>query len=281
MKKLFKNYIALFSVLALFSACTEEVDYSPAKPSAVAETEYYFNRAQSTSAALSLTEFEYAIIIERANTENEVTLNLYANAVDSVFTIPESVTFAAGEKTAEIKVAINDKMELFKDYKIEITIPEEYTNPYKEDNYSTFTANLIKEDYVPYAKAIYSWGFTKILFGLPEPLAYYQEIQYSELLGYYRMVSPWTTISDVYVGAGCGVEKGGNVVFAINEETGKITLDKATILSGLIHPSYGSVTANFEAGAVQDGVLLFQYKWTVAAGSFGSAVDQVEIAEIY
>ena len=95
------------------------------------------------------------------------------------------------------------------------------------------------------------------------------------------MIAPFSTPADTYVSAGYGAEQGDNVVFAINEETGEITLDNATILSGLIHPSYGSVTANFEAGAVQDGVLLFQYKWTVAAGSFGSVVDQVQIAEIY
>ena len=275
MKKLFKNYIALFSVLALFSACTEEVDYSPVQPSAVAETEYYFNRAQSTSAVLALTDSLYAITIERENTENEVTINIDVNAVDSVFTLPDTVTFKAGEKTAEIVVAINEKMELFKNYQVEVTIPEEYINPYKEDNYSIFTMNFIKEDYVPYGKGTYTWNFLGI--------QYEQEIEYSEILGAYRLPSPWSTPASIYVGAGYGAEKGGNVVFWFNEEDGSITLENNSILSGLIHPSYGSVTANFQqgVGSNDNNVFQFMYKWTVSAGSFGSYVDQFELQEQY
>ena len=277
MKKLFKNYIALFSVLALLSACTEEVDYSPAQPSAVAETEYYFNRDQSTSAVLALTDNEYAITIERANTENDVTIDIDVNAVDSVFTIPKAVTFKAGEKTAEIVVTINEKMELFKNYKVELTIPEEYTNPYKEDNYSIFTANFIKEDYVPYAKAEYVWGFIG-------GLSHEQEIEYSAILNQYRMKAPWAdpVAADLYVNyVGYGAEDGEDVCFTITEETGAIVVSPASIKTGVVHPNYGSVTANFEAGVVRDGALLFQYKWTVAAGSFGSMVDQVNIVEVY
>lgn len=273
MKKIFKNsFIALAAVFA-FTACTEEVDYTPAEPSKVDNTQFYFNREQATSAVLDLTETQYKVYIERVNAETEETINLIANVDEDIFTVPQSVTFAAGETTAEIVVSINEKMEPFVEYDIEISIPEEFINPYKQDNNSILTVQLLKEDYVPYAKAIYTWNFLGI--------QYYQDIQYSEILGAYRMVAPWSTPASAYVAAGYGAEQGEDVVFFINEETGAITLQKTALLSGLIHPSYGSVTANFEIGAVQEGVLLFQYKWTVSAGSFGSYVDQVQIVELY
>ncbi len=274
MKKLFKNsYIAL-AVLALgFSACTDECGYTPAKPSAVETNDYYFDATQPASDLLGLTDTEYTVTVERVNAAEEETISIYAVADEEIFTVPANVTFAAGEKTANIVIGLSEKMEPFKNYKLELSLPMEIINPYKTDNNSVCVVTLMKEDYKPYAKGIYTWNFLGI--------SYYQEIEYSELLNKYRMIAPFSTPASAYVSAGYGAEQGDNVVFTINEETGKITLDNATILSGLIHPSYGSVTANFEAGAIQDGVLLFQYKWTVAAGSFGSYVDQVEIAEIY
>ena len=274
MKKLFKNsYIAL-AVLALgFSSCTEECDYTPAKPSAVETNDYYFDAAQPASEVIGLADTAYVVTVERVNAAEEETIAINAVADKDIFTVPATVTFAAGETKAEVVIGLSEKMEPFKNYKFEISLPEEIVNPYKEDNNSVCIVNLMKEDYKPYAKSIYTWNF----FGIQ----YYQEIEYSELLGKYRMIAPFSTPASAYVAAGYGAEQGGNVIFAINEETGAITLDTTSFISGLIHPSYGSVTANFEAGAVQDGALLFQYKWTVSAGSFGSKVDKVEIVEIY
>lgn len=273
MKKLFKSYITLAVIALGFSACTEEVDYTPAQPSAVETNDYFFNREQPASVLLSPSDDSYTVTVERVNTEAEETLNITSYADENVFTIPETVTFAAGEATADVVIAIDTTMVYFQNYKVELRLDEEIVNPYKEDNNSICVVNLMKDDYMNYAKAIYTWNFLGI--------QYYQDIQYSEILGAYRMVAPWSTPASAYVAAGYGAEQGEDVVFFINEETGAITLQKTALLSGLIHPIYGSVTANFEIGAVQEGVLLFQYKWTVSAGSFGSYVDQVQIVELY
>ena len=282
MKKLLNlKYMAFFAVLALFSACTEsEDDYTPAKPSAVEETEYYFNRTQPTSAVISLAASEYVVSLERINSEEEITLDLIVNAEDSVFTVPETVTFKAGESTADIVIAINNKMDVFVEYAVEISLPEEYINPWKVDNYSIFTIKLIKDDYAPFAKGIYNWGFTPILVGVE--LKFEQEILYSEYLDSYRMISPWSTPAATYVAWGCGAEPGENVEFQINEETGEVTLLQGVMTCGLIHPNYGSVYANFVSGNVdEEGNINFEYKWTVSAGSFGTAVDQLEIIDLY
>lgn len=278
MKKLFKNSLIALAVLALgISSCTEECDYTPAKPSSVETNDFYFNANQPASELLGIADTVYTVTLERANADEELTININAIANEEIFNIPATATFAAGESTTDIVIGLSEKMEPFKSYKFELSLPMELINPYKTDNNSVCIVTLMKEDYKPYAKAEYVWGFIG-------GLAHEQEIEYSAILNQYRMNAPWAdpVAADLYVNyVGYGAEDGEDVYFTIDETTGKIIVDPATIKTGVIHPSYGSVTANFEAGVVRDGALLFQYKWTVSAGSFGSKVDQVNIIELY
>lgn len=278
MKKLFKNSLIALAVLALgISSCTEECDYTPAKPSSVETNDFYFNANQPASELLGIADTVYTVTLERANADEELTININAIANEEIFNIPATATFAAGESTTDIVIGLSEKMEPFKSYKFELSLPMELINPYKTDNNSVCIVTLMKEDYKPYAKAEYVWGFIG-------GLAHEQEIEYSAILNQYRMNAPWAdpVAADLYVNyVGYGAEDGEDVYFTIDETTGKIIVDPATIKTGVIHPSHGSVTANFEAGVVRDGALLFQYKWTVSAGSFGSKVDQVNIIELY
>lgn len=277
MKKLFNlNYIVLLAVLALFSACTEDNEYVPAGP--CAETNAYrFAADQNVAPVLALTDSVYVVTLERDNTEEEVTVALNVKGDTDMLKAPSTVTFAAGEAQVSLNIEIAPSMEAFKNYYLEISIDESLVNPYLPDNNSVCIVSLMKEDYVPYAMANYVWGF---IGGLEHK----QVIEYSAILDTYRMKAPWAdpVAADLYVNyVGYGAEDGEDVCFSINEETGEITVNPTAIKTGVVHPSYGSVTANFEAGLVQEGVLLFQYKWTVSAGSFGSKVDQVVIEEIY
>ena len=136
-----------------------------------------------------------------------------------------------------------------------------------------FHATVLKEDYLPYGKGIYVWGFLGA--------QYYNEMHYSEYLDAYRIVTPWTTIADQYVAIGYKAEKGQSVDFTVDEE-GKVELLSKKMKSGLIHPSYGSVYAELqETEMMEDGTFYFNYKWTVAAGSFGAYDDYFVLTEIY
>lgn len=273
MKKIFKNIMAL-AVLALnFSACTDEVEYTPATPSDVDSTAYHFAYSQETAFVLPLNATQITVTLERLNAEVEETIVLSSVADEEIFTIPESVTFAAGERTATIEIAISEALQPFQSEDIKISLPNELINPYKVDNYSTFTATVLKEDYLPYGKGVYVWGF----FGVQ----YYNEMHYSEYLDAFRIVTPWTTIADQYVAGGYKAEKGKSVDFTVDEE-GKVELLSKKMKSGLIHPSYGSVYAELqEAEMMEDGTFYFNYKWTVAAGSFGAYEDYFVLTEIY
>lgn len=275
MKKIFNiSYIALFAVLALFTACTEEDDYTPAPQAKVEENGYRFKVDIEKPIILDLTATEFSIIVERDSIGFEETLELYADA-DSELNIPTSVTFAADASQAELKIGVSESLQPFVKSQIrELRLADtDKINPYKVD-IPYISLYVYKEDYVPYGKAIYTWGF----FGI----RYYQEVEYSEYLDAFRLPAPWSTPASEYVAAGYGAEPGENVVFAIDEEKGEVILENEVIKSGLIHPNYGSVYANYEASLImEDGTILFQYGWTVSAGSFGSAVDQLQIVEVY
>lgn len=61
----------------------------------------------------------------------------------------------------------------------------------------------------------------------------------------------------------------------------KFTCLVAKLPTGIVHPSYGMVTAECQNTAYREAeqTFLFQYKWTVSAGSFGSGVDSFEVTE--
>ena len=53
--------------------------------------------------------------------------------------------------------------------------------------------------------------------------------------------------------------------------------------TGYVDPKYGKVTAQFQASKYveETQTLMFQYAWTVSAGSFGSYVETFAITEKY
>lgn len=61
----------------------------------------------------------------------------------------------------------------------------------------------------------------------------------------------------------------------------KFTCLVAKLPTGIVHPSYGMVTAECQNTAYREAeqTFLFQYKWTVSAGSFGSGIDSFEVTE--
>ena len=183
MKKLFNiSYIALFAVLALFSACTESEGYTPAQP--CAETNAYrFDSKSSSNVILALEDSIYKVVLQRDSIDDDVTLPLNIKGDVDVLSAPTSVTFAAGEEEAVLEIAIAPQMQPFKNYYLEISIDEEYVNPYTADNFSVLPITFLKEDYVVKAKGIYT--LPAAVFG-PNARAW-AYLEYSSLLDTYRL----------------------------------------------------------------------------------------------
>ena len=139
MKKLFKSYIAL-AVLALgFSACTEEVEYTPAEAPTNAQVYFSNTNGAQIDLAQDATSFDIAVsrVVagEAASIEVTVTADSLAN---TVFEFPATVEFADSAATATYTVTVKEGVELEYSvfHNITLSFDETLTTPYGNGSYS-------------------------------------------------------------------------------------------------------------------------------------------------
>ena len=139
MKKLFKSYIAL-AVLALgFSACTEEVEYTPAEAPTNAQVYFSNTNGAQIDLAQDATSFDIAVsrVVagEAASIEVTVTADSLAN---TVFEFPATVEFADSAATATYTVTVKEGVTLEYEvyHNIVLAFDETLTTPYGNGAYS-------------------------------------------------------------------------------------------------------------------------------------------------
>lgn len=129
--KYFKLFLLSAAALVAFSSCNQEEQYQwgPQDPSE--KDEVYF----ATSVAneeLEPAQNIYTITVSRVNTTGALNVPIIVvNNQDNVFTVPASVDFNAGAKTAKLDIDIS-KMELETKYELEIELPSDFYYLYKK-----------------------------------------------------------------------------------------------------------------------------------------------------
>ena len=260
--KTMKNILGILLlglITTVVSSCNDDINYSPGEPSPFAESKVFFSKDNVYDVILGVYDTEVTFFLERTDASSALSVALEADGYDeNIFTVPASVEFAAGETKKEVKIQVKN-MEVFTDYSLKkIAIPSELVNPYKD--YSAISLNVLKEDYVPFAKGMYTSNFFEDQWEMV--------LEYSEILGLYRF-------QDLYV-------EGYDFFFKWDGgET--MTMDPVNITTGYVHPTYGMITAKTQATQydAESQTMAFKYNWTVSAGSFGSYVEYFEITEKY
>lgn len=189
MKSINKLY-GIFSALCLllsFSACTEEVDYSAAeKPN---NAQIYFPTTMPAQVDLDRDKNSYDVMLERANADGQVTVNIDATDESGLFTIPASATFEAGEATTRLTIGYDLETLGFENYlPITLTINDEsLTTSYGSAKYS-FKAGVP----APYT----SLGTAKFMDNfLLEGAEYECELMQNDLdPSTYRIMDPFTQL---------------------------------------------------------------------------------------
>lgn len=129
------NKIFLLAAMALtgfgFASCSDDDSYSPGKP-AGSNNVYFVDEAHQV---LDLTATSFNIKVGRADAGSALTVPLKQLQVASVFTVPATVEFAAGQTEVEVPIQISSDAEPFTDYQLRLAIPEEYTSPYRVQDY--------------------------------------------------------------------------------------------------------------------------------------------------
>ena len=139
MKKLFKSYIAL-AVLALgFSACTEEVEYTPAE--APTNAQVYFSNTNGAQIDLAQDAKSFDIAVSRVVAGDAASIDVTVTAdeaANEIFEFPATVEFADSAATATYTVTVKEGVTLEYDAYNTITLAfdEALTTPYGNGSYT-------------------------------------------------------------------------------------------------------------------------------------------------
>lgn len=262
------NKVFLLAAMAItgfaFTSCSDDDDFEPGKQ-AGSYNVYFVDEANK---ALDLSATSFTITVGRSDASGALSVPLKQVQVSSMFTVPATAEFAAGQKETEVTIGISSEAEPFTDYQLRLAIPEEYTSPYVQQDYvPELNIAVYKEDYKDYANVYYYDDF------------WYEEgwddvIQYSQTLDLYR-IAPWVEGVWTYFKI-----KEGESITVCNSE-GK-TYTGATF-TGLVSSTYGNVycswdtSSGFSGYVADEDTYYILYKWTVAAGSFGSYYNTIQI----
>jgi hypothetical protein len=239
------------------TSCGSNDDWAPGDPSLVGGQNVYLNTAENIELPMDGNTFE--VTFARTTTSGELTIPVnFSTPTPEVFTdVPKTVTFASGADKATITITCKSDMEVLRTYRATITIDQQYTQAYidNETNCPKAELKVIKVDYKPFKNGTYYSEF----FGTEEPAV----LEYSEIKKLYRFKH---------------VAADQTFNFTVDADN-NIKVVEAKIPTSYVHATYGAVTANRTNKPsyieVEDGVTTyyFNFEYTVSAGSFGDAYD--------
>ena len=107
MNKIFKYaFIALLGVLTLgLSSCTEEYEYTPASTTDLGGNAFLVSEGSTAISYLPTAEQSFTFKVSRVDSTEAQTVALSSS--NSKFSVPATVSFAAGQATTEVKVSFD------------------------------------------------------------------------------------------------------------------------------------------------------------------------------
>ena len=269
MKK-FNIYFILLACISvfLFTACEDEITREPSPAANPNSANVYFANNNNSSPILGIEESDFTVIVSREKTESAQTVALSVETIYAdFFEVPAQVSFAAGEAEVEITVKVKN-IELMKKYSLSIFIEHNQTSPYiKQTVYPRIDLTVVKEDFAPYAKGLYSCG----LFGMVDVA---RILEYSPATEIYRLPSLWS-------------ESGGVTFYWKEDEVTIIGTNMSTgqvsIPTGYVHPVYGMIHAGYYPDYTyydeDEETLVFGIEFYDSDGPWGDYMDTFKITE--
>ncbi len=173
-----------------FTACdSEDESYEWAS---VSGSQVYFNNSLAKEYVLSMNESSFNIPVSRVSDADAINVPLNVTLEDgSLFTIPQSVSFAAGQKEANIQVSYDPANIVFDKFEtVKISLADAgLTTEWGISEY-VFTAG-VPAPWVTLGNATVVDDYITGFFGV-ENVAWQVELQENQLYpGYYRLVNPY------------------------------------------------------------------------------------------
>ena len=273
--KLNKIFLLAFIAFAgVFASCDDDDDYKAGKPAGDVDVRFIEEGGQ-ISVPASATSFTVSMCRMSDKTKELKVPIKVLKANDEIYAdIPSEVVFPAGEDTISFDVNLTDKIEMFKDYAFSLSVPEEYTNPYVDDDQTpVFNAVVIKNDWT----TKYIVGYYSSWWGNEQPVSL--PLQYSAILDMWRV----TNFAFVQ-GTSCfqflwdgDVTKDAELKLVTQSGEPQ----KAEIPTDVVHPDYGMVYTKWLSDVptvytAADKEFAIPFQWGVFVpgwGTFGSGYD--------
>lgn len=201
-------YSVLCSAAFFATSCTEnEPEYVPAPAADVPEV--FFTVTEENSAQVGETDSEFSVTVYRADDSVEATYPMTCSVSQDAefFTLPESVTFAAGEKTSQVTVEFEaTQLEGLVPYEITFKVGNGENTPYSLRTFVYTLTYFPWNDVVgPNGEEFGTWteDFLTAWYNLPEAaLTWPVKIQSSPAVkGLYRIVNPYEQATALFGGS--------------------------------------------------------------------------------
>ena len=169
MKTINKYFLMLAMVAFGLTACEEEVKREPS-PDFDGKKAVFFPISEEAKEVDPKDVFEHEIMIVRTSKAAEATIKLKVQENTSkVFTVPESVKFAAKQDTTTFKVKF-PKAKIDSTYTLVITLDDAVSDPYRVEHPTyQLTINVAKWNDVTDKVAVVFDGITNVFYGVGNP----------------------------------------------------------------------------------------------------------------
>lgn len=223
------------------------------------------------SIVMPSTATSFDITLQRNKDNGAISVPLTFNTGSkNLFVAPAKVEFASGELEKTITVNVNDNIEMFKNYFLEVVVDENYTTQYAASNdmdgASRMLLTIVKEDYKVVKHGSYlSWWTDE---------SEDADLEYSEILDMYRFNNQTSGKITFSFSLGEADEDGTRPISYTDDfiNNGWTTSDDWADSRYGVMTMKGS-TAEPSLYDPETKTYWFNIKFTVAAGSFGSYYD--------
>ena len=303
-------YIALIALVAgAFGACTNG-EFEPGPKVSGPQVSFAPENAKSVDFTGNEAENTQSLTLARVDTKEALTvfvLSEVTKGAESFFTIPETVSFAAGEATAQLVYTVDQsKLENDTNYTVKFYLEEEFATPY---GYAEWTVNLalnpwelLKDSKGNNAKGKFRgvaamddfWGVSSL-----EEIAVnvYQHKQKKQ----YKVENPWVTTLMIALGADKEEQLSSQFSWVATDliidftDVNNVTIPQQSIGISENYYGYGEGYIIGQGGTLVDGIITFpeggigyihanlfaNYGWIPCNtdGSFRLVLPGVEIAD--
>ena len=310
MKNLKMLYIALIALVAsAFGACTNG-EFEAGPQVSGPQVSFAPENAKSVDFTGNVAENTQSLTLSRIDTKEALTvfvLSEVTKGAESFFTIPETVSFAAGEATAQLVYTVDQsKLENDTNYTVKFYLEEEFATPYGYAEWTVVLAlnpwELLKDSKGNNAKGKFRgvaamddfWGVSSL-----EEIAVnvYQHKQKKQ----YKVENPWVTTLMIALGAEKEEQLSSQFSWVATDliidftDVNNVTIPQQSIGISENYYGYGEGYIIGQGGTLVDGIITFpeggigyihanlyaNYGWIPCNtdGSFRLVLPGVEIAD--